>query len=81
MVRLKGCAVPGAVEVLGGAENVREPRDPELPPPPIRASADEIANITGNANDRTTAIALTMPRVRCVNFMSVSSVPGRGKRH
>ena len=28
MVRLKGCAAPGAVEVLGGAENVRAPREP-----------------------------------------------------
>jgi hypothetical protein len=81
MVRLKGCAVPGAVEVLGGAENVRVPRDPELPPPPIRASADEIASINGNANDKTTAIAWTMPRMRSVKFISVSSVPGRGKRH
>ena len=81
MVRLSGCAVPGAVEVLGGAENVRPPREPELPPPPIRASADEIASINGNANDKTTAIAWTMPRVRCVNFMFVSSVPSRGKRH
>ena len=30
MVRLNGCAVPGAVDVLGGAENVRAPREPEL---------------------------------------------------
>jgi hypothetical protein len=81
MVRLNGCAVPGAVEVLGGAENVRAPREPELPPPPIRASADEIASINGKANDKTTAIAWTMPRARCVNFMSLSLVPGRGKRH
>src|SRR5712672_4845709 len=44
-VRLNGCAVLGAVEVLGGAENVRAPREPELMPPPIRASADDIANI------------------------------------
>jgi hypothetical protein len=81
MVRLNGCAVPGAVEVLGGAENVRPPREPELPPPPTRASAAEIAIIRGNANDKTTAIAWTMPRVRCVNFMSLSSFPGRGKRY
>ena len=72
MVRLKGCAVPGAVEVLGGAENVRAPRDPELMPPPIRASADGTANSIGTASDRTTAIAWTMPRARCVNFMSIS---------
>jgi hypothetical protein len=81
MVRLNGCAVLGAVEVLGGAENVRAPREPELPPPPIRASADEIASINGSANDKTTAMAWTMPRERCVNFMSVSSIPGRGKRY
>jgi hypothetical protein len=81
MVRLNGCAVPGAVEVLGGAENVRAPREPELPPPPIRASADEIASINGKANDKTTAIAWKMPRARCVKVMSVSLVPGRGKRH
>jgi hypothetical protein len=42
--------------VLGGAENVREPRDPELTPPPTLASADETASITGNASDKTTAI-------------------------
>jgi len=57
MVRLNGCAVPGAVEVLGGAEKVRDPREPELPPPPIRASAEETASLTGNANDKKTAIA------------------------
>ena len=42
MVRLNGCAALGAVEVLGGAENVRAPREPELKPPPTRASAGEI---------------------------------------
>jgi hypothetical protein len=81
MVRLNGCAVPGAVEVLGGAENVRPPREPELMPPPALASADEIASIVGTANDKTTAIAWIRPRVRCVIFMSVSSVPGTGKRN
>ena len=44
MVRLNGCAAFGAVEVLGGAENVRAPREPELTPPPIRASAGETAD-------------------------------------
>jgi len=53
-VRLNGCAALGAVDVLGGAENVRVPRDPELNPPPTRASADDTANIKGSANDRTT---------------------------
>jgi hypothetical protein len=70
MVRFMGCAVPGEVDVLGGAENVRVPREPELRPPPTRASADEIANINGNASDKTTAIVWTMPRARCVSFMS-----------
>ena len=56
-VRLNGCAAPGAVDVLGGAEKVRAPRDPELTPPPTRASAGETADIKGNASDRTTAIA------------------------
>src|SRR5260370_35182427 len=70
-VRLNGCAVPGAVEVLGGAENVRAPRDPELKPPAARASADETVNTKGTASDKTTAIAWTMPRARCVKFMFV----------
>jgi hypothetical protein len=79
MVRLKGCALPGAVEVLGGAEKVRAPREPELMPPPIRASADEIADSNGSASAKVTAIALTMPQARCVNFMTISSkIPGRG---
>jgi hypothetical protein len=56
--------VPGAVDVLGGAENVRVPREPELKPPPTRASAGEAAEINGNASDRTTAIAWKMPRAR-----------------
>jgi hypothetical protein len=56
MVRLNGCAVLGAVEVLGGAEKVRAPREPELMPPPILASTEEAAIINGNANDKTTAI-------------------------
>src|SRR3981081_514710 len=60
MVRLNGDAVPGAVEVLGGAEKVLPPGAPELPPPPMRASAADMAIIKGNANDRATAIALTM---------------------
>jgi hypothetical protein len=56
-VRLNGCAVLGAVDVLGGAEKVRVPRDPELKPPPIRASAGGAAAISGKASDRTTATA------------------------
>jgi len=41
-------------------------------------SADEIASITGNASDKTTAMARTIPRVRCVKFMFVSLVPAMG---
>jgi hypothetical protein len=59
---LVGCVVVrsngdvfGAVDVLGGAEKVRVPRDPELTPPPIRASADETASINGKASDKATA--------------------------
>jgi hypothetical protein len=54
---LNGCAVPGAVDVLGGAVKVRDPREPELSPPPTRASADETASIKGNASAKTRAIA------------------------
>jgi hypothetical protein len=78
-VRLNGCAVPGVVEVLGGAENVRAPREPELKPPPTRASADEMASTNGIASDKTTAMAWTMPRVRWVNFMSISSSSPAGE--
>src|SRR5262249_41377237 len=79
MVRLKGCAVFGAVDVLGGAENVRPPREPELSPPPTRASADETAIASGSASDRTTATICTIPRVRVVNLMTISSGPGTGE--
>src|SRR5437868_13476248 len=81
VVRLNGWAVPGAVDVLGGGENVREPREPDEKPPPTRASADETAATDGIANARTTAIAWTIPRVRCENFMLFSlKVPGMGRR-
>jgi hypothetical protein len=49
--------VLGAVDVLGGAENVRAPREPELMPPPTRASAGEIADARGTASASRTAIA------------------------
>src|ERR1700722_16197216 len=70
-VRLNGCAAFGAVEVEGGAENVRPPREPELLPPPIRASADEAATTSGNASDRTTAKACTNPKTRGLKFMAM----------
>src|SRR6476620_2625356 len=78
-VRLNGCAVPGAVDVLGGAENVRPPREPELPPPPTRASADEMATTTSSATAKTTAIALTRPSARCVKFMFLFLHPRQGE--
>ena len=71
MVRLNGCAVLGAVEVEGGAENVRAPREPELTPPPIRASADEAATTSGKASDKTTAKACTKPKTRGLKFMAI----------
>ena len=79
MVRLNGCAAFGAVEVGGGAENVRAPREPELTPPPIRASADETASINGNASAKTMAMAWTMPRAAWVNFMFRFPGPRHGE--
>ena len=78
-VRLNGCALPGAVDVLGGGEKVRVPREPELKPPPTRASADDTAATSGTASAKVTAIAWTMPRARCVNFMTVSLNPRQGE--
>src|SRR5580704_17593303 len=69
MVRLNGCAVFGAVDVLGGIEKVRDPREPELKPPPTRASAGERAESVGSASDRTTAMAWTNLRPLKVKFM------------
>ena len=66
-------------EVLGGAEKVRVPREPELLPPPMRASADEIAITRGSAKAITTAIARTVPRIVCEKFIWVSSIPDMGK--
>jgi hypothetical protein len=71
MVRLNGCAVLGAVEVEGGAENVRAPREPELTPPPIRASAAVTATTSGKASDKTTAKACIRPKTRGLKFMAM----------
>ena len=79
-VRLNGCAAPGAVEVLGGAENVRAPRDPELRRRRPGRQPTKPPAINGVASDKTMAMAQTMPRARCINFMSVSSHPRQGKR-
>src|SRR6202030_2543151 len=79
-VRLNGCAAFGAVDVLGGIEKVRDPREPELKPPPTRASAGERAESVGSASVRATAMAWTNLRPLSVNFMSLFPIPGRGKR-
>ena len=70
-VRLNGCAVPGAVDVLGGAEKVREPREPELKPPPTRASAAETAITSGQRQrqddgDRPNNAARTLREIHVV---------------
>src|SRR5262245_32149715 len=47
----------------------------------MRASAYEAAITVGSANERTTAIAWIMPRVRWVNLIGFSfGFPGMGKR-
>jgi len=57
-VRLNGWAVPGAVDVEGGAENVRDPREPELNPLLMRASAeDAVASMIGSESAIVSAIA------------------------
>jgi hypothetical protein len=71
MVRLNGWAVFGAVEVEGGAENVRAPREPELTPPPTRASAAVAATTSGMASDKTTAKACMTPKTRGLEFMAM----------
>jgi hypothetical protein len=50
-------ATDGAVLVGGGAEKVRDPRLPMLPPPPTRASAALISTPTVKAA-ATTAVSL-----------------------
>jgi hypothetical protein len=49
---------------------VREPREPDEKPPPIRASAEEMASMVGSASAMTTAIALTKPPICCENLMA-----------
>src|SRR6516162_317624 len=75
VVRLNGCAVPGAVEVDGGAEKVREPREPVEKPPPMRASAEETVSATGIASARAMATALTNLSVLRVSVMCLSLSP------
>ena len=78
VVRLNGCAVPGAVEVDGGAENVSEPREPVEKPPPMRASAEETVSATGIASARAMATALTSRSVLRVSVMCLSLIPSWG---
>lgn len=73
--------MPGAVEVDGGAEKVREPREPDERPPPTRASAEVIASAVGSASASTTAIAFTRLRLRNEKSMCVSQIPGMGRWH
>src|SRR6516164_5519498 len=44
--RVIGAAVPGAVRVVGGMENVRMPRLPKENPPPARACASPASKTT-----------------------------------
>jgi hypothetical protein len=55
MVRSIGRAAFGAVRVEGGAEKVREPREPDEEPPPTRASASANVSASGMASARKTA--------------------------
>jgi hypothetical protein len=77
---LKGEAVPGAVEVLGGMENEREPREPDEKPPPMRASAGVIADSVGIASASVTAIAWTALRMVFEKFMLFPK-PLKGAAH
>ncbi len=52
IVRSMGAAWRGAVFVVGGGEKVREPRLPELIPPPILASASAGARASAAASPR-----------------------------
>jgi hypothetical protein len=49
--------VDGDVDVDGGAENVRDPRLPELKPPPMRASAPQARRPDAAATTAKTARA------------------------
>ncbi len=80
MLRWNGEAELGALGVDGGAENVRVPREPMLPPPPMRASADDATNASGIASDKASARILNEARMRCEEIM-VFLHPGMGSGH
>jgi hypothetical protein len=70
MVRCIGCAAFGAVRVIGGGANVREPRDPELKPRPPRASALDTVTTNGTATAKAIAKTLSQARARCETIMN-----------
>jgi hypothetical protein len=73
--------VVGAVDVVGGAENVRLPRLPELKPPPTRASAAlasmPIASTTANAaaSLRTLNLIIKSSRILSARPTELPSIP------
>jgi hypothetical protein len=78
-VRCIGCAAVGAVLVAGGAEYVREPREPEFELPPTRASAiDETATDTGRASAESTAKVLKDARKRFEDIIIDPYYPRHG---
>src|SRR5579872_6751480 len=79
-LRLNGEAVPGAVDVLGGMEKEREPREPDENPPPMRASAGVIADSVGIASASVTAMTWTALRVVVEKFMLFPK-PLKGAAH
>jgi hypothetical protein len=64
------------VLVAGGAEKVRMPREPELKPPPARASALETAATVGTISASATAATLKKAVNRLENLIfSTLSIP------
>ncbi|CEG07433.1 hypothetical protein BN961_00823 [Afipia felis] len=79
MVRCIGWAAFGAVLVVGGGANVRLPREPELKPPPTRASTAVTVNVSGIATDRITTRVLSKARARCETIMNNPPSPPWGR--
>src|SRR6266568_1589566 len=78
MVRWVGAAALGAVVVEGGAVKVREPRLPELNPPPARALASAITR-TSAAATATNASNGRMRRKLSIEFLP--DQPERGMQY
>jgi len=51
---------------------VRDPREPDEKPPPMRASAEETAITVGSASARAIATAFARALICCVNLMVFS---------